>query len=219
MNRTRIKVCGLTRAADIQAAVDAGVDALGMVFYPRSRRCLSLAQASALRAQVPAFVSLVALFVNPTAAEVESVVRAIDPDLLQFHGDESPDFCAQFGARHLKAFRVGAPGQDTAAALAARCQQYSRAAGWLFDSYSAGFGGSGRSFDDRLLARIDRGPAAPPMILSGGLNAETVAARIAALHPFAVDVSSGVEQSPGCKDTDRIRAFVRAVRIGDEDGR
>lgn len=213
--RTRIKICGLTRPQDIDAAVTAGVDAIGLVFYPPSRRCLALDQAAALRARVPAFVGVTALFVNPDAQLVRGVIDTVHPDLLQFHGEEPPDFCAEFGVRHMKAFRVGAPGLDTAAGLARACVSHGRAAGWLFDSYSAGYGGSGSSFDTALLADVPRGAGVPALILSGGLTAETVGGQIAALKPFAVDVSSGVESAPGIKDPARIRAFVQAVRAAD----
>src|SRR5690606_21384013 len=130
--RTRVKICGLTRPQDLDAAVAAGADAVGLVFYPPSRRCLTLEQAAALRARVPAFVTVTALFVNPDAQAVQQVIETVRPDLLQFHGEESPDFCTRFGVRHLKAFRVGAPGQDTPAGLAQACQAHRQAAGWLF---------------------------------------------------------------------------------------
>lgn len=213
--RTRIKVCGLTRPGDVAAAVDLGVDALGLVFYPPSRRVLGLDQAAALRRRVPAFVSTVALFVNPSAAEVEQVLARVHPDLLQFHGEEPPRFCAQFGVPYLKAFRVGAPGLDSAAGLLAQCRLYADAGGWLFDSYSAGYGGSGLSFDAGLLAAVQGDAQARPVVLSGGLTAETVGQGIAAVRPFAVDVSSGVESAPGIKDAARIAAFVAAVRASD----
>ncbi|MGX5660345.1 phosphoribosylanthranilate isomerase [Castellaniella ginsengisoli] len=213
--RTRVKICGLTRPEDLDAAVAAGADAIGLVFYPPSRRCLTLEQAAALRARVPAFVGVTALFVNPDAQTVRRVIEAVHPDLLQFHGEEPPDFCAGFGTRHIKAFRAGAPGLETATALARACEAYGQAAGWLFDSYSAGYGGSGNGFDTALLAEVPRGPDAPALILSGGLKAETVGAQIAALEPFAVDVSSGVESAPGIKDPARIRAFMQAVRATD----
>ena len=193
----------------------AGADAIGLVFYPPSRRCLSLDQAAALRARVPAFVSVTALFVNPDAGAVQQVIDAVRPDLLQFHGEESPDFCAGFGVRHLKAFRVGAPGQDTPAGLAQACAAHRQAAGWLFDSFSAGYGGSGSGFDMALLADVPRGADRPALILSGGLSADNVGARMAALRPFAVDVSSGVESSPGLKDLVRMADFMRAVSAAD----
>ena len=213
--RTRVKICGLTRAQDLDTAVAAGADAIGLVFYPPSRRCLTIEQAVALRAQVPAFVIVTALFVNPDIEAVEQVMDLVRPDLLQFHGEESPAFCAQFGVRHLKAFRVGAPGLETAAGLAQACAAHKDAAGWLFDSYSAGYGGSGSRFDIDLLADVPRGPEVPAMVLSGGLTADVVGARIASVAPFAVDVSSGVEASPGIKDPVRIRDFMRAVRNAD----
>lgn len=214
-HRTRIKVCGLTRPQDVDAAVDAGVDAIGLVFYPESRRCLDPDQARLLRQRVPAFVNVVALFVNPQPDDVRRVLDRVGPDLLQFHGEEPPEFCDGFASRYMKAFRVGAPGQDSAPALAARCLDYPHAAGWLFDSYSAGFGGSGLRFDMSLLADVPHGPAVPAGVLSGGLTAASVGRAIAAWQPFAVDVSSGVESAPGIKDAGLVLEFVQAVRAAD----
>ncbi|MER1968109.1 phosphoribosylanthranilate isomerase [Castellaniella sp. GW247-6E4] len=213
--RTRVKVCGLTRRDDVRAAVDAGVDAIGLVFYPPSRRYLNAGAAATLRDLVPAFVDTVALFVNPSVADVREVIEAVGPDLLQFHGEESPQFCTQFGVRYLKGFRVGAPGQDTADALAAHCAAHGRAAAWLFDSFSQGYGGSGTSLDPALLREVARAPDARPLVLAGGLSAGNVGARVAELRPYAVDVSSGVEESPGLKDPARIVEFMRAVRAAD----
>ena len=213
--RTRIKVCGLTRPDDVDGTVAAGVDAIGLVFYPPSRRLLTLDRARLLRRRVPAFVSVAALFVNAPVDEIHAVLEHVQPDLLQFHGEEPPAFCEQFGTRYLKAFRVGAPGLDTPARLAARCQDYPTAAGWLFDSYSPGFGGSGQCFDLSLLTDIPRIPGGPAFVLSGGLTADTVAAALQACRPFAVDVSSGVESEPGLKDLTRIRAFMQAVAQAD----
>lgn len=218
-SRTRVKICGLTRPQDVHAAVEAGVDAIGLVFYPASRRVLTLEHAAALRAAVPAFVSVVALFVNPHEVDVTQVLDTVHPDLLQFHGEESPAFCEQFGTRYLKAFRVGAPGLDTPDGLGSRCRQYPRASGWLFDSFSPGYGGSGSRFDPALLAAVPRGEGSPALILSGGLDADCVGQGIADWQPFAVDVSSGVESAPGIKDADRIRRFVRAVRAADQSSR
>lgn len=215
--RTRIKICGLTRPDDIQSAVGAGADAIGLVFYPPSRRCVTLAQAAELRAQVPSFVSVVALFVNPQRAEVCQVLDAVRPDLLQFHGDEPADFCRQFGARYLKAFRVGAPGLDSADGVRSACQAYADASGWLFDSYSPAYGGSGQRLDAALLERVSRDDTAPALVLSGGLTADTVGRDIALWHPFAVDVSSGVETAPGLKDAAKIQAFVQAVQAADRE--
>lgn len=210
-----IKICGLTRARDVDDLADFGIHAIGMVFYPRSRRCVTLARAAQLRERVPAFVSTVALFVNPEEAAVRQVIQAVRPELLQFHGEETPVFCRQFGVRYLKAFRVGGPGQARAAEVAALCRRYPDAAGWLFDSYSPGYGGSGQGFPLDLLAEVPRGPDWPSFILSGGLVRDNVAQRIRACQPDAVDVSSGVESAPGVKDRDRVRDFVAAVRCAE----
>ncbi len=211
MSRTRIKICGLTREQDLEAAVAAGADAIGLVFYPRSARALTVARAAQLRALVPPFVSVVALFVNATDDEVREVLEVVQPDLLQFHGDETPEQCERYGHRYLRAFRVGGPDMDTSQALLKSCQKYSSAAGWLFDSHSDGYGGSGRAFDWSLVS----GAGARPVVLSGGLHAENAAAAIAAVRPFAVDVSSGVEQSPGIKSAEKIARFVAQVRRAD----
>lgn len=211
LRRTRIKVCGLTRSDDVRAAVDAGVDAVGLVFYPPSKRALDVQHARALREGVPAFVDVVTLFVNPTAADVQRVIDTVSPDLLQFHGEESPEFCASFGVRYMKGFRVGAPGLETAQELARHCAAYARASAWLFDSYSGGYGGSGTSFDPALLAQVQDSAQARPLVLAGGLSAANVVGLLSTMQPYAVDVSSGVEDAPGLKNPDKIRAFVRAV--------
>jgi len=214
--RTRVKICGLTREADIASAVQAGADAIGFVFYPGSKRYVAPAQAGLLRRAVPAFVDVVALFVNPDPAEVQAVLDQVGPDLLQFHGDESPQDCIRYGTRFLRAFRSGAPGLDTPDALAAACRAYGEASGWLFDSYSAGYGGSGQAFDHSLLAGVRADAQARPIVLSGGLNAASVGPAIEAIRPWAVDVSSGVETAPGLKSPDKIRALVDAVRDADD---
>lgn len=222
--RTRIKVCGLTRAQDVLVCAHNGVDALGFVFYPPSRRFVSAEHAAELCANLPAFISTVALFVNPEPQAVKDVVHTLRPSLLQFHGDEDPEFCASFGVPYLKAFRVGGPGLDTAANVAKSCQAFALAAGWLFDSYTPAFGGSGQGFDHALLSEVSSAHAlqpessiahklSRPMILSGGLNAQNARAALKALSPWAVDVSSGVEESAGVKSAQKIRAFVRAVHL------
>lgn len=222
--RTRIKVCGLTRAQDVRVCAQSGVDALGFVFYPPSKRFVSAEHAAELCAGLPAFISTVALFVNPEPQAVKDVIHTLRPSLLQFHGDEDPGFCASFGVSYLKAFRVGGPGLDTAANVAKTCQAFSLAAGWLFDSYTPAFGGSGQGFDHALLSEVVSAHALPsesspayeaprPMILSGGLNAQNARAALQALSPWAVDVSSGVEESPGVKSAQKIHAFVRAVHL------
>ena len=213
--RTRIKICGLTREQDIDAAVAAGVDAIGFVFYAKSKRCLTPLRAAQLRRAVPAFVDVVALFVNPAEDEVRAVLDQVGPELLQFHGDETPQDCARYGHRFLRAFRAGAPGLDTAEDLASACRAYGEAAGWLFDSYSAGYGGSGHGFDYALLDDVKGDPVSRPLILSGGLNAENVGQAVQTLRPWGVDVSSGVEVEQGIKSSDRISFFVAAVHAAD----
>jgi len=213
--RTRIKICGLTREQDIDAAVAAGADAIGFVFYAKSKRCLTPTRAAQLRRMVPAFVDVVALFVNAQEAEVQAVLDQVKPELLQFHGDETPQDCARYGHRFLRAFRAGAPGLDTAENLASSCRAYGEAAGWLFDSYSAGYGGSGHGFDYALLDEVRADPVSRPLILSGGLNAENVGQAVELIQPWAVDVSSGVELEQGIKSSDRISFFVAAAQAAD----
>lgn len=163
-------MCGFTRVEDIQAAVQAGADALGFVFYEKSKRYLSITQAAQLAATVPAFVQTVALFVNPKPAFVQRVIQEMRPDLLQFHGEESVAFCESFHHPYIRAFRLGAPGLDTPQAVVARCRQYQQAKGWLFDSFSPAYGGSGMSFNDALLDELHKQhePTDPPIILAGG---------------------------------------------------
>jgi len=211
--RTRIKICGLTRDEDLLAAVQAGADAIGLVCYEGSKRYVPVARAVQLRRLAPAFVSVVALFVNAKPQAVRDVIDQVNPDLLQFHGDESVQECEQYRRPYLRALRVGAPGLDTPAGLAGVCAQYGCASGWLFDSDSPGYGGSGQSFDHTLLADL---PAdARRVILAGGLNDANVEAVVRRTRPWAVDVSSGVETAPGIKSTQKIRAFIEAVRRAD----
>jgi len=212
MTRTRIKICGLTREEDIDAAVDAGADAIGMVFYPPSPRALTVAHAAMLRRRVPPFVDVVALFVNATRNEIDAVRGEVGPELLQFHGDEPEADCARYGQRYLRAFRVGGPGLDTAAGLLESCEAFGSATGWLFDSHSDGYGGSGRTFDWSLVSSA----SARPVVLSGGLHASNVAQAIQAVRPAAVDVSSGVESARGIKSAERIRDFIAEVRRADD---
>lgn len=209
--RTRIKICGLTREEDIAAAVEAGADALGFVFYPKSKRFLTVERAAQLRREIPAFVSLVALFVNATPEEVRAVQDGVRPDLLQFHGDESVETCRSFGQRYLKAFRVGGPGLETAEGVLDACLPYGDAAGWLFDSFTPQYGGSGASFDLGLLSAARARSSARPVVLSGGLTADTVADAVRVVAPWGVDVSSGVESVPGCKSAEKMVSFIQAL--------
>jgi phosphoribosylanthranilate isomerase len=204
--RTRVKICGITRASDVQAAAEAGADALGLVFYPPSPRFLALEQARALRRAVPPFVSAIALFVNPSVEEVERVLARVQPDVLQFHGEETPEFCARFGVPYIKACRVR-QGVD----LLEYWRPFSDACAWLADTWVEEYGGTGKGFDWSLV------PAerARPLILSGGLEAQNVGEAIRRVRPWAVDVSSGVESAKGIKDAVRIAAFVAEVRNAD----
>ena len=204
--RTRVKICGITRAQDARAAALAGADAIGLVFYPPSPRCLSLDWARQLAIEMPPFVTSVALFVNPSAAEVSAVLERVRPAMLQFHGEEDPVFCAQFGVPYLKACRMG-PGVD----LLEYLRPYAGAAGWLLDSHVAEYGGVGESFDWSLVPAV----RSHPIVLSGGLRSENVREAVRRVRPWAVDVSSGVESAKGIKDAAKIAAFVAEVRNAD----
>lgn len=216
MARTRIKLCGFTRTEDVSAAVAAGADALGMVFFKKSRRAVSVSQARELRQGLPAFVQVVALFVDPEPAEVQEVIDVVSPDLLQFHGNESPEECERYGRPFLRAFRVGAPGLESAEGLLAECRRFGSASAWLFDSHSAGYGGSGHGFDLALLDGVRDAGDARPVVLAGGLSADNVAHAIRQVQPYAVDVSSGIEDAPGLKSAVKMRAFTEAVRLADQ---
>ena len=204
--RTRIKICGVSRESDVEAAVNAGADAIGLVFYPKSPRLVTLERATGLARALPPFVMPVALFVNPTAAEVDAVCAAIPQVLLQFHGDETPAFCAASGRPYLRAIRVSS-GVD----LLDSARQHPLAQAILFDADVEGFGGGGKVFDWSLIpSDVPR-----PVVLSGGLHAGNVIQGIQAVRPWAVDVSSGVESSRGIKDAEKIRQFCEAVREAD----
>ena len=202
--RTRIKICGIMREEDARAAVDLGADAIGLVFYAPSPRCVSLEQARAIVAVVPPFVTVVGLFVDPAQEQVQSVLRRCRLDLLQFHGDETADFCNRFELPYLKAARVRA-GVD----LVQYLSSYHTARGWLLDAYHERlYGGSGEPFDWNLIPR----DLARPIILSGGLTPENVGAAVRQVKPWAVDVSSGVEAAKGVKDAAKIAAFIAGVK-------
>ncbi len=203
--RTRVKICGITRPQDGTAAAGAGADAIGLVFYPPSPRFLSLERAREIRDALPPFVQTVALFVNPDAAQVAQVIGTVRPALLQFHGDEAPEFCAQFGAPFVKACRLK-PGIDALEYL----RPHARAAAWLFDSHVPEYGGVGESFDWSLVPATDK-----PVILSGGLSQANVGAAVRRVRPWGVDVSSGVESAKGIKDAAKIAAFIAEVRNAD----
>ena len=211
MLRTRVKICGVTRVSDIQAACMAGADAIGFVFYPKSSRLVTVEQARMLRQSVPAFVSVAVLFVNAPEAQVRQVLDEVRPDILQFHGDESAQYCTAFGHPYMKAFRVGGPGLEDPKSVLDACRQHPQAAAWLFDSYSPGYGGSGLTFDIRLLDEVRGAKDSRPLVLAGGLRSDNVTDAIHTVRPFALDVSSGVEESGGIKSADKIDAFMTAV--------
>lgn len=207
MIRTRVKICGLTRPADVHAAVEGGVDAIGLVFYPPSPRAVTVDQASELCELVPSFVTIVGLFVDETPDAVQRVLDRVPLDCLQFHGEEAPEVCERFGRRWIKALRMR-PGLD----LIAAAETYRRAAGLLLDAYDPSLpGGTGAAFD---WTRIPPSLASK-IVLAGGLDAGNVAAAIRLVRPYAVDVSGGVERAKGVKDPDKIYAFMQGVRDGD----
>lgn len=204
---TRIKICGITREEDALAAAHSGADAIGLVFYERSPRCVSIDQAKRLAAVLPPFVTIAGLFVDADAGFVREVLADVPLELLQFHGDESPQYCVRFGKPFLKAIRIKA-GMD----LLQCASDFHGAKGLLLDAHVEGIpGGTGTAFDWSLIPN-----ALPlPIILSGGLAAENVAAAIKQVRPYAVDVSSGVEASKGIKDAAKIAAFINEVKQTD----
>jgi phosphoribosylanthranilate isomerase len=203
--RTRVKICGITRPGDAADAARAGADAVGLVFYPPSPRFLSAERAREIRDALPPFVQAVALFVNPDAAQVAQVIGRVHPSMLQFHGEESPEFCAQFGVPYVKACRVKA-GVSALEYL----RPFSGAAAWLFDSYVPEYGGVGESFEWSLVPKTDK-----PAILSGGLSSANVGEAVRRVRPWGVDVSSGVESAKGIKHAAKIAAFIAEVRNAD----
>lgn len=208
--RVRSKICGITRVEDALAAVEAGADAIGLVFYAKSPRAVSVEQAAEIVQALPPFVTSVGLFVNMPREQVLAVLQQVPLDLLQFHGDESPAECEGYGRPYIKALRVR-PGEDLAAAMA----PYAGARGILLDTFVEGVpGGTGAAFDWSLVPQ----GVARPIILAGGLEAYNVAAAIRQVRPYAVDVSGGVEASKGIKDAGKIRAFVKSVRDAQCDG-
>jgi phosphoribosylanthranilate isomerase len=204
MTRTRIKICGICTPADAITVVQSGADAIGMVFYDRSPRHVSLDQAAEIAAVIPPFISTVCLFVNAERGDINEVISRVKPDLLQFHGDEDEEFCSSFDVAYIKALRV----QD-GSGLMQSCRDYSSAKGILLDSYTPGTpGGTGESFDWSGIP--EQLPL--PVILAGGLDSDNVARAISIARPWAVDVSSGVEEYPGKKDALKVSRFVQAVQ-------
>ena len=204
--RTRVKICGITRCQDAQLAVDAGADAIGLVFYEKSPRFVSNQQAAEICNEIPAFVSRVALFKDAEQAFVESVLARVEIDLLQFHGSETPGYCKQFDRPYIKA--IGMKGIEHDVGFLMSCAEtFQSAKALLLDGHAPGeAGGMGESFDWAAISKIDK-----PVVLAGGLTVENVRQAIDLMHPYAVDVSSGVESSPGIKDKDKVAAFMEQV--------
>ena len=204
MSVVRSKICGITRIEDALAAVEAGADAIGLVFYAKSPRAVTVQQARAIISALPPFVTSVGLFVDASRCELGELLDAVPLDLLQFHGDETPADCDGYHRPYIKALRVK-PGDDIAAQVAL----YKNASGVLLDTYVPGIpGGTGEAFDWSLVPE----GLSKPVILAGGLTAANVAQAIARVRPYAVDVSGGVELAKGIKDAEKIRAFMQAVK-------
>jgi phosphoribosylanthranilate isomerase len=207
MARTRIKICGLTREADVDEAIEAGADALGFVLYAKSPRHVGLARAAELIGRLPPFVTPVLLFVNASPHELRVAADALPQALLQFHGDETPEQCAVPGRPYLRAARM-APGFD----LLDCARRFHGAQALLLDAHVEAYGGGGKVFDWSLIPR-----GVPlPLVLSGGLNPANVSAGVLGVRPWAVDVSSGVEIGKGIKSGPLMRRFCKAVREADE---
>jgi phosphoribosylanthranilate isomerase len=206
LQRTRIKICGLTREADVDAAVEAGADAIGFVLYPKSPRAVSAQRAGELARRLPPFVTPVLLFVNAAAQEIEAAVQAVPHALLQFHGDETPVQCRAPARPYLRAVRMG-PGVDLLDCGAS----FSDAQALLLDAHVEGYGGGGKVFDWSLVLP----GVACRLVLSGGLNPANVTDGMLRVRPWAVDVSSGVEAAKGVKDAVLMRRFCQAVRAAD----
>lgn len=206
---TRIKCCGMTRIEDALLAARLGADAIGVVLTARSKRRVTIAQAQAIVRALPPFATSVTLFMDDDAAFVREAIDAIQPDLVQFHGAESDDWCAQFGRRYLKAIAMG----EGAAALPS-LHRYPGASGLLLDGHGLGeAGGSGKAFDWSLMPR----ELTQPLILAGGLTPANVVEAIRIAHPWGVDVASGIESAPGIKDAHKLADFIAAVhRAGDQ---
>ena len=199
----RVKICGITRMQDLQAAIAAGADAVGFVFAAGSPRAVQPEQAAALAAAVPAFVARVGLFLDQDHDEVARVLERVPLSLLQFHGREDPEFCRRFGRPYIKALGMGAAADPGRAAAA-----FADAAALLLDSHAPGLpGGTGQAFDWNRVPRLGR-----PLVLAGGLTPDNVRAAVERVRPWAVDVSSGVEDAPGIKNAGKIELFIREAK-------
>lgn len=201
--RTRVKICGITRVEDALEAVNQGADAIGLVFYAQSPRNVTIAQAAAIASAVPAFVSVVGLFVDAEPAFIQEVLASVKLDILQFHGDEAPAACRQYSRPYMKAIRV-----KNGTNLVQYAHDYADAKALLLDAFAEGVpGGTGLVFDWSLIPK----KLPLPIVLAGGLNAENVGVAIEQVRPYAVDISGGVEVNKGIKDAVKIAAFMRGV--------
>lgn len=204
--RVRVKICGITSVKDALSACEAGVDAIGLVFYEKSPRNIQINTAKSICAALPPFVSTVGLFLNADQETVQTVLEKVPLDLLQFHGTESPEFCSRFSRPYIKA--VGMQ-NTTTEQLTAYTERYLQARGFLVDSHPGGqAGGTGKTFDWNRLPRDFH----KPIILAGGLNPDNVAQALAAVDVYGLDLSSGVESQPGVKDSRKIRQLMEEVK-------
>lgn len=203
--RIRVKICGITREEDAKAAVESGADAIGLVFYSKSPRYVDLTSAHKIACAVGPFVTVVGLFVNASIDQVNEVIDAVGLDLLQFHGDEDEAYCAQFHKPYIKAIRMS-PGLDVKDVMA----DYPSARGFLFDAWNKDkYGGTGETFEWQRLSGLDE----IPYVLAGGLNPDNIGEAVATARPYAVDVSGGVEVSPGVKSSELIQQFIDGVNV------
>jgi phosphoribosylanthranilate isomerase len=206
----KVKICGITSAEDAGVAVEAGADLLGLVFHEPSPRHVDLEAAAAIAQSIPPYVLRVGLFVNAPPRQVAEAITRCGLQMLQFHGDETPDYCGQFGMMTMKAFRVA--GEETLAQLG----RYSTDA-WLLDAHVKGqYGGTGHTFDWSLATRAAQ--LGKPVFLAGGLTPDNVAEAVRTVQPYGVDVSGGVERAPGRKDPAKLKAFLRAAREAADPG-
>jgi len=205
--RTRVKICGITRPEDALVAADLGVDAIGLVFYPKSPRYVEASRAAEIVSAIPPFMTTVALFLDARQDFIQQVLNTAPVDLLQFHGDECPADCGTFGRPYIKA--IGMKGGVNAQAYA---DTYPDAQGFLLDSHAVGeAGGTGQRFDWASVPKLNK-----PVILAGGLRPDNVAEAVNLARPYALDISSGVESSPGIKDKDMMQEFISEVKKADE---
>jgi len=204
--RTRVKICGITSCEDAKVVIDAGVDAIGLVFYEKSPRFVSVSQAAEISQSIPAFVSCVALFKDADAQFIRAVLQQVEIDLIQFHGSEDADFCEQFDRPYIKALGMKGP-ENNVDYLLTSAERYHSAKALLLDGHAPGqAGGKGETFDWSSIAKIEK-----PIVLAGGLTPDNVKLAIEMVHPFAVDVSSGVESAPGIKDKEKVARLMSQV--------